>query len=100
MNEEKDLSDGKQLVHADDLTKAQVNEICADLLAKAEALLEKAEELRRYRESLPPEELEIADEWAEADRTEQELRDATLGHVEHVRELREYWASKHYELTL
>ena len=91
MNEEKDLA------YVGDLTEAQVNEICADLLARGNARLADAEKAYSYLE-------EYGKENPESARTAlAKVRDATREiqeHAKHARELREYWASKHPEQTL
>lgn len=93
MNEEKDL----QLAHVDDLTKAQVIEICDDLLAKAEAHLAEAEKVRSYLKEYRAEDPESAG--TALVKLVDEAR-AAQENAEHVRELREYWTSKHPEQTL
>jgi hypothetical protein len=83
----------KELLH-DDLTKAEVDEVYADFLAKAKAHLAEAERERSYLEEYGVEDPESAGtalvKLGDEARVAQEL----------VRELREYWASKHPEQTL
>ena len=93
MKEEKDL----QFAHVDDLTKAQVNKICADLLAKGRTHLAKAEKVQNYLE-------EYGAEDSESSRTAwvkfgDEMR-AAEEYAEHESRLRELWASKHPEQPL
>ena len=93
MNEEKDLSPS----NVDNLTKAQINEICADLLAKAAAHLAEAEKARSYCKEYGLEDPESAGRALERLMDETE---AVQKHTEYVRELRERWASKHPGQTL
>ena len=91
MNEEKDLA------HVDVLTKARVNEICADLMAKGRAHLAAAEIVQSYLE-------EYGAEDSESSRTawvkfEDEMR-AAEEYAQHKSKLRELWASKHPEQPL
>jgi hypothetical protein len=93
MNKSKDeetaigVTQTMRLVPPDQLTKAEINQICAELHAKAEACLADAEEARVR--------LEEYGGWDKEDDDQERMfmdkfAEMAQGHMAHIRELREY----------